>query len=121
MNKTTITLRRHVVVAVVFVLAGVSSLSAEDLFDRECVACHVREQVSLRKAFMNALLVYSGEQNMKAGLKYFFRHPRRDSSVMSEAFLREHPIKQPLTLDDATLDRALDIYWRRYTVQGKLR
>jgi hypothetical protein len=92
----------------------------DDVFERECVACHVREKVSLRKTFMNALLIYSGEENMKAGLKYFLRHPRRDSSVMGEVFLDAHGIKDPLKLDDAILDQALDTYWKRYTLQGKL-
>jgi len=108
------------VVTVMFVFAGRGVLYAEDVFDRECVACHVQENISLRKTFMNALLIYSGEENMKAGLKYFLRHPRRDSSVMSETFLNNHPIKKPLLIDDKTLDKALDIYWKRYTVQGKL-
>jgi len=105
----------------VLLAALIGSLSAENVFDRECVACHVQEKVSLRKTFMNALLVYSGEENMKAGLKYFLRHPRRDSSVMGEAFLEEHALKKPLTIEDAVLDRALEIYWKRYTVQGKLK
>ncbi len=121
MDKRTMTMRWRGVVAVVLVLAGARTLHAEDVFDRECVACHVREKVSLRKAFMNALLIYSGHENMKAGLKYFLRHPRRDSSVMGEVFLEKHPLKQPLTLDDATLDRALELYWERYKVIGNLR
>ena len=108
------------VVAVMLLLVGTGALHAEDVFDRECVACHVREKVSLRKTFMNALLIYSGEENMKAGLKYFLRHPRRDSSVMGEEFLEQYGLKEPLTIDEATLDQALDIYWKRYTVQGKL-
>ena len=70
---------------------------------------------------MNALLVYSGKENMKAGLKYFLRHPRRDSSVMGEAFLATHGLADPLMMDDRTLDEALEQYWNRYTVQGKLR
>jgi len=121
MDKRTMTMQWRGVVAVMLLLVGTGALHAEDVFDRECVACHVREKVSLRKAFMNALLVYSGEENMKAGLKYFLRHPRRDSSVMDEAFLDIHGIKQPIDLDDATLDKALNIYWERYKVIGNLR
>ena len=97
-----------------------TSLPAQDTFDRVCVGCHARKKISLRKTFMNALLVYSGRENMKAGLKYFLRHPRRDSSVMGEAFLNAHGLAKPLSIDDKTLDEALDIYWNRYTVQGKL-
>ncbi len=112
-------MRRAVWVVLFWVIAG-GGAYAEDVFDRECVVCHVRQKVSLRKAFMNALLIYSGHDNMKAGLKYFLRHPRRDSSVMGEAFLEKHPLKQPMTLDDATLDRALELYWERYRVIGNL-
>ncbi len=97
-----------------------ATLPAQDAFDRVCVGCHARKKISLRKTFMNALLVYSGRENMKAGLKYFLRHPRRDSSVMGEAFLDAHGLAKPLNIDDKTLDEALDRYWNRYTVQGKL-
>jgi hypothetical protein len=107
-------------ILIVLAIVWAAPACAEDVFDRECVACHLREKVSLRKAFMNALLIYSGEENMKAGLKYFLRHPRRDSSVMGEVFLDAHGIKKPIELDEISLDRALDVYWKRYTVQGKL-
>ncbi len=103
---------------VVFLLTA--TLPAQDTFDRVCVTCHTEKKISLRKTFMNALLVYSGKENMKAGLKYFLRHPRRDSSVMGEAFLDAHGLAKPLKIDDKELDEALDIYWKRYTVQGNL-
>ncbi len=103
---------------VVFLLTA--TLPAQDTFDRVCVTCHTEKKISLRKTFMNALLVYSGKENMKAGLKYFLRHPRRDSSVMGETFLDVHGLAKPLKIDDKTLDEALDIYWKRYTVQGNL-
>ncbi len=105
--------------AVLLVGCGIV-LHAGNAFDRTCIPCHRREQVALRSTFMHALLVYSGHENMKAGLKYFLRHPRRDSAVMEESFFATHPLHPPLSLDDATLDQALEIYWKRYTVQGKL-
>ena len=96
------------------------TLPEQDTFDRVCVTCHTEKKISLRKTFMNALLVYSGKENMKAGLRYSLRHPRRDSSVMGEAFLDAHGLAKPLKIDDKELDEALDIYWKRYTVQGNL-
>ena len=90
-------------------------------FDRNCVPCHRKEGVSLRLTFMNALLIYSGEHNMKAGLKYFLRHPSRETSVMGEAYFRTHRLKAPLTLPERELDEALDEYWERYKVIGRLR
>jgi hypothetical protein len=109
------------VAVVLGVLFGATMQAREDVFERACVACHERAKVPLRKTFMNALLIYGGKENMKAGLKYFLRHPRRDSSVMSEAFLDRYGVKEPLDLNDTVLDRALDLYWERYKVIGNLR
>jgi hypothetical protein len=89
-------------------------------FDRNCVPCHRKEEVPLRRTFMNALLVYSGERNMKAGLKYFLRHPSVETSVMGRDYFRYHSLKAPTTLSDRELEEALDEYWERYKVIGNL-
>jgi hypothetical protein len=89
-------------------------------FDRNCVPCHRKERVPLRQTFMNALLIYSGERNMKAGLKYFLRHPSRETSVMGREYFRTHRLKKPSTLSDPELEEALDEYWERYKVIGRL-
>ena len=89
-------------------------------FDTHCVSCHRSTGVSLRDTFMNALLVYSGEQNMKAGLKYFLKHPSIETSVMPREYFQTHPLKAPTTLSDEELDEALSEYWERYKVIGRL-
>jgi hypothetical protein len=111
--------KRHLVAAL---LVAFSLLKAgeQGVFDRHCVPCHLRGKVSLRRAFMNALLVYSGERNMKAGLKYFLRHPRIETSVMGRDYFRHHMLKRPVTLSDGELDEALETYWERYKVIGNL-
>jgi hypothetical protein len=113
------TVRPSLKIALAIVL-GSSFVQAENVFETECVKCHMQRKISLRKTFMNALLVYSGKENMKAGLKYYLKHPRRDSSVMSEEFLDKYGLIKPLRIDDKRLDEALEIYWNRYTVLGKL-
>jgi hypothetical protein len=94
--------------------------AAAGSFDRNCVPCHRKEEVPLRRTFMNALLVYSGEHNMKAGLKYFLRHPSIETSVMGRDYFRYHSLKAPTTLSDRELEEALDEYWERYKVIGNL-
>ncbi|WP_456394064.1 hypothetical protein [Nitratifractor sp.] len=90
-------------------------------FDRHCVPCHRKEGVSLRQTFMNALLIYSGEHNMKAGLKYFLYHPSIETSVMGRAYFRTHRLKKPSRLPEKEMDAALDEYWERYKVIGRLK
>ena len=102
-------------------LVGRALSAGTAVFDRDCVPCHRKEGVSLRRTFMNALLIYSGEKNMKAGLKYFLRHPSVKTSAMGEEYFRKHRLKKPTTLTEKELDEALDTYWQRYKVIGRLR
>jgi len=97
-----------------------TSSNAKDAFEKHCVSCHVQMDISLRKTFMNALLVYGGEENMKAGLTYYFRSPSQGASVMDEDFLRKSGVKIPMDISTKELNEALDIYWQKYTVIGKL-
>ena len=104
---------------VIFVLS-LSLLVGGNAFDKHCVPCHTKMNISLQKSFMQALLVYGGRENMQAGLAYYFKNPRADISVMGEEFIRKYGIKQPLDINQSELDEALDIYWKTYTVMGKL-
>lgn len=97
------------------------TLFAKDAYEKNCVVCHQDLPMSLQRMFMNYLSVYSGEQNTKAALKHFLRHPRKDTSVMSELFLQNFTVKRPLYISDRTLDEAIDIYWERYKVISKLK
>jgi len=98
-----------------------SAMVGEDAFERNCVGCHVGLPTSLGGMLMNYIQVYGGEKNTKAALIHFMRYPREDTSVMSEMFLQSHPIKKPLQIGDKELQEAIDIYWEKYKVIGKLR
>jgi len=97
------------------------SLYGQDAYEQHCVQCHKELPMTLQKMFMEYLSVYGGENNTKAALKYFLRHPRKDTSVMSELFLKNFSIKDPLIISDKELNEAIDIYWEKYKVIGKLK
>ena len=106
----------------ILIVGGLCSLLlTAGSFEKNCIPCHRKERVSLRRTFMNALLIYSGEKNMKAGLKYFLRHPSIETSVMGKAYFRIHGLKAPSRLSERELDEALDQYWERYKVVGRLK
>jgi len=96
-------------------------LYSQDAYQRNCVECHKTLPISLQRIFMNYLLVYGGEKNTKVALKYFMRYPRKDTSVLSNLFLENFDVKQPLTISDKELTEAIDIYWEKYKVIGKLK
>ncbi len=64
-----------------------SQAEAKDAYERYCVDCHKELPTSLQRMFLHYLLVYGGEQNMKAGLKHYLKYPIKEISVMSELFI----------------------------------
>ncbi len=98
-----------------------SGVSAQDAYERHCVECHKELPTSLQRMFMRYLLVYSGEHNVKAGLKHYLKFPLREISVMSDLFLDNYGVKKKTTLTDKQIDEALDIYWEKFKVFNKLK
>jgi len=98
-----------------------SGVSAQDAYERNCVACHKNLPTSLQRMFMKYLLVYGGEKNMKAGLKHYLQYPSKHISVMSKLFIDNYGIKKKTTLTSEELDEVLDIYWEKFKVFDKLK
>ena len=96
-------------------------LYSTDIFDQKCIPCHRNLPTSLGEMFKNYLLIYSSERFVKAGIKHYLRNPAHSISVMSELFIDTYGIKQPTTLSDEELDKAVDIYWERFKVFDKLK
>ena len=108
--------RKIVILLIVF-----TYLNASDAYERNCVGCHRDLPTSLQRMFMNYLLVYGGEKNMKAGLKHYLQYPSKHISVMSDLFIANYGIKRKTTLSSAELDEILDIYWDKFKVFNKLK
>lgn len=105
----------------ILIIAMLSSgIMAQDAFERNCVPCHKKLPTSLQGMFKHYLLVYSGEETVKAALKHYMRYPSKDISVMSDLFIHTYGIKRKLKIDDKELEQAIDIYWEKYKVFGKL-
>jgi len=98
-----------------------SGLFAQDAYERNCVGCHKNLPTSLQRMFMNYLLVYGGEKNMKAGLKHYLQYPSKHISVMSDLFIDNYGIKKKTTLTSDELDEVLDLYWEKFKVFDKLK
>ena len=58
-----------------FILLSASfSQDTQDAYERNCVSCHQALPASLQEMFKDYLLVYSGENNVKAGIKHYLRY-----------------------------------------------
>ena len=94
---------------------------AQDAYERHCVGCHKELPMTLQRMFMRYLMMYGGEENLKASLKHYLRYPSKDISVMSDLFIDNYGIKKRSELSDKELDEAIDIYWDKFKVFGKLK
>jgi len=106
---------------IIILICLVGVVHAEDAFERNCVSCHQSLPSTLQEMFKRYLLVYSSENNVKAGIKHYLKYPSKDISTMSDLFIERYGIKQKTTLLEKELDEIVDIYWDKYKVFGKLK
>ena len=98
----------------------ISSLHA-NIYEDNCVACHKRLPVSIDKYFYKYLLIYSGETDTKNAIINYLKVPVKETTVMSDSFISRFGVRQRTTLSEKQLQEAVDEYWQRYKVFGKLK
>lgn len=96
-------------------------LNANDIYENNCVSCHKSLPVSIDKYFYRYLLKYSSERNVKEAMTTYLNNPTKETTIMPEAFIKRFGVKKATKLNKKELDKALDIYWDKYKVFGKLK
>ncbi|BCD67723.1 hypothetical protein [Nitratiruptor sp. YY09-18] len=84
-----------------------------NIFDRSCIPCHMRKRAPLKPIFFDYLLYYSSERAVKNAMVQNLLHP--DKAHIIEKRLYRHRFREK------TLRKALDIYWDRYKIFGKIK
>ena len=98
----------------------ISSLHA-NIYEENCVACHKRLPVSIDKYFYKYLLIYSGETDTKNAIINYLKVPVKETTVMSDSFISRFGVKKATKLNESQLQEAVNIYWEKYKVFGKLK
>ncbi len=91
------------------------------VYTENCIPCHRKLPVSIDKFFYRYLLKYSSEIETKFAIKEYLKNPKREDSVLNEALLKRFGVKKRSKLTDRELDSAIDEYWEKYKVFGKLK
>ncbi len=106
------------IVLFIFLMTGAF---ANNVYERNCTGCHKDLPTTLQQMFKEYLQTYSGEENVKAGLKHYLRYPSKSITVMSELFIDTYGIKKKSFLNDKELNEAVNIYWEKFKVFDKLK
>jgi len=99
----------------------VSTLFGATLYEQNCISCHKKLPVSIDKYFYRYLLKYSSEKDTKKAIYHYLKNPTKEKSVMAEAFISRFGVKPKTTLHDNELKKAINSYWKKYKVFGKLK
>jgi hypothetical protein len=91
-----------------------------NVYEKNCVQCHKTLPVSIDKYFYRYLLKYSSKRNVMQAMKQYLKSPTKESTIMPEAFINRFGIKKHTSLSQEELNKALEIYWEKYKVFGKL-
>lgn len=105
---------------ILLVILLLNSLNA-DVYKNNCIKCHRKLPVSIDKYFYRYLLKYSSERNVKKAMTEYLKKPNKDTTIMPEAFIKRFGVKKKTKLSDKQLEKALDTYWKKYKVFGKLK
>jgi len=108
-------------VKVVLIFVIFFSVYAENIFQKNCISCHKVEGPDLKKVFFDYLLIYSSEKKVKKAMFEYLKNPEKEKSVMDKGYIKEYGIKKKSKLNSKDLKEAINIYWKEYTVIGKLR
>ena len=92
-----------------------------NIYNIKCVSCHNKLPVSIDKYFYRYLLKYSSEREVKRAMFDYLRTPSKESSVMGESFLSRFGVKKKSYLSNRKLKKAINQYWEKYKVFGKLK
>ncbi|MFK5938633.1 MAG: hypothetical protein QM497_09600 [Sulfurimonas sp.] len=92
-----------------------------DVYKTNCVSCHNKLPVSIDKYFYRYLLKYSSQREVKKMMYTYLKAPSKESSVMGESFLSRFGIKKKSSLKNTQLKQAINQYWTKYKVFGKLK
>ena len=97
-----------------------SSFLSGSVFQRDCVACHNENGLSLERIFYRYVLTFSTELSTKVALKDYLNNPLEQKSLLSSFALAQFGVKESTKLSDEQLDEALDEYWEKFTFIGKI-
>lgn len=91
------------------------------VYESNCVECHAKMPVKIDKFFYRYLLKYSSEEALKNALFSYLKNPTKEKTILQEGLLNRFGIKEKTTLSDSDLQKAVDAYWDRYKIFGKLK
>jgi hypothetical protein len=109
-------------VALLCTLLNAQGVSLEDKqqLQKECLQCHVEQQIPSGLIYKRYLMKYSTFKRMKEAIFAYIKNPDQKHSIMPPQFFLKFPMKEALALDDDTLQKMIESYLNTFDVKKRL-
>jgi len=87
---------------------------------KECLQCHVKQQIPSALIYRRYLMKYSTFERMEKAMFSYIKKPDQKHSIMPPQFFLKFPMKESLILDDDTLKKMIKSYLNTFDVKKKL-
>lgn len=87
---------------------------------KNCISCHVSEQVPSELIYRRYLIKYSSHKKIKKVMFEYLKKPSIDRTIMPKQFFNKFPQKEPSHLAEEELLKGIEAYLEFYDIQKRL-
>ena len=104
------------------ILVNAQNVSTEDnqLLQKECLQCHIEQQIPSELVYRRYLMKYSTFERMEKAIFSYMKDPDPKHSIMPPQFFLKFPMKEKSTLDNDTLQQMIKRYLNSFDIKKKL-
>ncbi len=106
---------------IVIVMICLSLSLSANTYEKNCIQCHKQMSLDMQETFMRYVLKYSSEVSVKSALFDFLKYPNYFTSALRKDQIARYGLKSKTTLTDEALKGAINTYWEKYRVLGRLK
>jgi len=96
------------------------SVKEQQQLQKECLACHAKQQIPNAMIYRRYLMKYSTFERMQKKIFAYIKSPDQKHSIMPPQFFVKFPMKEASPLDDDTLEKMVMHYLNTFDVKKKL-
>ena len=87
---------------------------------KDCLECHIKENIPSELIYRRYLARYSTQKNMEDAIFKYLKNPQKNRSILPTQFFRKFPLKKRVNMDDKRLIRDIKEYLDKFDVKKKL-
>jgi len=103
-------------VLILFLSANRDEQAIQNL-EINCLSCHVQQQIPSQLIYRRYLMKYSTDKRIEEAIFTYFRHPKKENSIMPPQFFLKFPMKEKLQLDDTLLRTNIREYLKKFDIR----